>query len=364
MKLSLVISSLGAGGAERVLTTIAAGLAARGHEVVLTTLSGGDDFFDAGPGVRRVSLGVMGPSAHRRQAVVRAWATVTALRRALLAEGPDVVLSFVDRTNVAVLLAVATKLPVVVSERTDPRRHDPGAWWSRLRRLAYRRAAVVVVQSEAFRPWAEAMRPRRVAVVPNPVTPVPSEEVVPADVASTLPYVVAVGRLGFEKGFDQLVEAFGDVVLPRRPDLSLVIAGDGPERDRLARLIASRGLGARVHLIGRRPEVGALVAAARLLALPSRFEGFPNVVLEAMARRVPVVAFACPGGVTDVVVDGVSGVLVAEGDVQALGTAIVSVDGDDERRLALAAGGAAVAAAHEADRIIDQWLEILEAATA
>ena len=124
------------------------------------------------------------------------------------------------------------------------------------------------------------------------------------------PVVLFVGRLAAQKAVDDLLAAL-DVLQHVRPDLRALIAGDGPLRDRLEEHAAAVGLRASVKFLGHREDVPRLLAACDLLVLPSLYEGLPNVVLEAMRFRKPVVATAAPG-TTEVVADGETGLLVPD----------------------------------------------------
>jgi glycosyltransferase involved in cell wall biosynthesis len=134
------------------------------------------------------------------------------------------------------------------------------------------------------------------------------------------PLVGAVGRLAAEKGFDHLIRAF-DRILREGADAGLVIAGEGDDRPRLEALVAELGLGDRVRLVGHRGDVYDLFEAMDVFALSSLREGLPNVVLEAMAMEVPVVATRV-AGVPAAVADGVEGLLVTPGSADELATAL------------------------------------------
>jgi glycosyltransferase involved in cell wall biosynthesis len=155
------------------------------------------------------------------------------------------------------------------------------------------------------------------------------------------PYVLAVGRLVPQKGFDVLVDAVGRLAGTERTfNWDLIIAGDGPERERLSARVRRLGISDRVRLVGQanRDEVVDLFHHASLFVLPSRREPFGIVSLEAMAAGVPVVATDV-GGVAEVVHDGVNGCLVPHGDVTALAEAIRRMWSDRPLRIALASRG-------------------------
>jgi glycosyltransferase involved in cell wall biosynthesis len=170
------------------------------------------------------------------------------------------------------------------------------------------------IHTERFRAPDPAYRGRLRALFPRPVRLV----------------VGAAGRLSPEKGFGQLVEA-APPVLRQYPDAGFVLFGDGPLRQEIADRIEALGLGDRVILAGFCDDLDGFLPALDVLALPSFTEGLPNVVLEAFAARVPVVATAV-GGTPEVVDDGVSGYLVPPGDPDALARRLQELLGDEGRR--------------------------------
>jgi glycosyltransferase involved in cell wall biosynthesis len=154
--------------------------------------------------------------------------------------------------------------------------------------------------------------------------------------------VLAVGRLRAPKDFVTLVAATAQLA----PDVACVhIVGDGPDRPAVEREIARHRLEERVVLLGEREDVAGLLASADVFVLPSRSEGMPMSVLEAMAAGLPVVASAV-GGVPELVIDGETGTLVAPGDPDALARALGALVADPAARARL---GAAARARAEAE---------------
>ncbi|HEV3119074.1 MAG TPA: glycosyltransferase [Gemmataceae bacterium] len=149
--------------------------------------------------------------------------------------------------------------------------------------------------------------------------------------------VGAAGRLSPEKGFSKLVEA-ATTLVPRDNGLGFVLFGDGPLRDALAHQVRAYGLEHRFVLAGHRTDLDALLPFLDLLVLPSYTEGLPNVVLEAFAAGVPVVATAV-GGTPELVEDGVNGYLVAAGDPVSLAERIARALSSEPRRRDMGARG-------------------------
>jgi glycosyltransferase involved in cell wall biosynthesis len=167
-----------------------------------------------------------------------------------------------------------------------------------------------------------------------------------------------MGRLEPQKGFDLLIRAYASVA-DSRPDWDLTILGEGGERRALEGLVARLGLSTRISLPGRDPEALGALRRSDLFVLSSRYEGFPNALLEAMACGVPVISFDCPSGPADIVSDGVDGRLVPAEDVDGLAAAIVELTGSEPLRLAFGAKGAEAAARYSVDRLARRWEEVL-----
>jgi glycosyltransferase involved in cell wall biosynthesis len=314
------------------------------------------------PRVRRVGLNLMGEPASSLQAARlnrRRW---RALRRALRDAAPGVAIAFVAETNVLTLAAcLGLGLPVVVSERANPRHYPIGRLRSFLRRRLYPRAGAVVVQTEAAARWTRREVPRaRVRVIPNPVLPPPGPEPAsgPRQADRT---VVALGRLKREKGFDVLVRAFA-LCVSRHPDWSLLLIGEGEERGSLESQIAALGLGGRVRLAGHVERPGGLLRAASVFVLPSRSEGFPNSLLEGMACGLPAVAVDCPSGPAEIIENDRNGLLVPPEDPGALAAALDRLMSSAGDRRRLGAEAARVLTRFDLARVAALWEAVIDEA--
>ena len=175
------------------------------------------------------------------------------------------------------------------------------------------------------------------------------------------PYVLGIGRLVPQKGFDLLLRAFAQAVAAGERDTDLLLAGDGVERANLETLAAELGLGDRVRFLGRvdRPEAVRLFTGCRFFVLPSREEPFGIVNLEAMAAGKPVIATAV-GGVPEIVTDGANGLLVPGENVEALATGMLHLLRDEPLRDRLAANASNAVRAFDWSAITDQYQAVYE----
>lgn len=360
-----LVNSMQGGGAERVAATLCNHWAETGHKVTLVpTFSGrGDCFY---PLDERVHLEYLADRVgNRSRSAFNKIRRFITLRRMIRESNPDVVVSFFPYVNVAaVLTSWNLQIPVVVSERTYPPAILLGSALELLRRLTYRRASSVVVQTQRTLQWLEVCcSSARGRVIPNPVIyPLPCGEPVvnPSTVvARTRRLALAVGRLGKEKGFDQLIEAFGALAL-QNPEWDLIILGEGSERKNLEQLRDCLGMKSRVHLPGRVGNPGDWYALADMYVMSSHFEGFPNTLLEAMAHGLPAVSFDCETGPADIIRHGVDGFLVPPSEgVEGLARAMDTLMRDEGMRQRMGEEAIAVRDRFSAQRIMAEWDEVL-----
>lgn len=363
MRLTLVIASLEAGGAERVLVTLANHWASQGWSIVLLSFDDGSEppFYDLNPHIQHRPLALSSDSRSLAEGVLNNLHRLSTLRRAIQDSRPHVVLSFVDRTNVLTLLAtLGLEIPIVISERTDPACHRIGRGWEALRWLAYRRCARLVTQSRAAMSYFPPSLQRRTHIIPNPVASAPARAArARSESARTL---LALGRLSEEKGFDMLIRAFSSLA-PTHPAWTLTIWGEGVQRKALERQCDELSLRDRIRLPGRTNAVTEVLSEADLFVMSSRYEGFPNALCEAMASGLPVVSFDCPSGPREIIRDGIDGVLVPTGDVEALARALEALMDDETRRKTLAARARDVVERFSIESVARMWDQVLQEAT-
>ena len=362
MRITLVISDVGGGGAEGVLAGIANYWAERAHEVMLITVASAkdDNIFPLHPGVRRIGLRLMGDSSHVVAAGWNNFRRLKRLRQAIKVSHPDVVLSFIDKTNVLTLAAsLGLGIPVIVSERNDPRHHNIGTVWARLRHLLYPQATAVVVQTDGARIWAERfLKSHMVHVIPNAVSVPDIARNGRTELKPPGWRIAAMGRFVPQKGLDVLLKAFAQCAR-KHPDWSLIIVGEGGERKRLEALAIELGVANRVSMPGRMQHPWRTLCRADLFVLSSNYEGFPNALMEAMACGLPAISTDCPSGPREIIRDGVDGLLVSPNDVPALAGAMDRLMVNPTERQRFGARAPEVVERFSRDKIMSLWDEVV-----
>jgi GalNAc-alpha-(1->4)-GalNAc-alpha-(1->3)-diNAcBac-PP-undecaprenol alpha-1,4-N-acetyl-D-galactosaminyltransferase len=360
MKVTLVIYGLGGGGAERVMSILANYWVAQGWEVTLMMLVDATQpcFYTLDPRIQLKSLGLAKNSTNVFAAIYHTWQRVMRLRREIIADRPDVVISFMNSVNVYNILACwQLDIPTIVSEHTYPGATDANKIWQLLMKWTYRYADAIAVLTQNAVPFYPTTQGYRTIVMPNPVLAPPpavmTERLLPT------PSLIAVGRLDPRKGFDLLLRAF-DRIHDRHPDWQLTILGEGEIRAELEDLRSQLQLTDRVHLPGAVQNVPDYLHQADLFVMPSRVEGFPMALCEAMATGLPVLAADCLSGPRDIIEDGVNGLLVATENVEALAAGLDALMSDPAKRQQLAQNAPHILDRFGLERVMAMWTQEIE----
>ena len=360
MHLTLIISSLSPGGAERVLSELANYWTSQEHQVTLITFSATNHkpFYLLNSKIRLIQLGQRQNESSRLMRLLKAFKRILCLRKVLQAVKPDVVISFIDVMNlITILVNAGLKIPVIVSERIDPHFHSIPLFFNIIRPWLYRCAQKVVVQTNSAASYFANSLQNIIEIIPNPVMPARYEKSMTAFVKS----IVAVGRLDAQKDHRILIQAFSRLHT-KYPQLRLTIYGEGAERHNLQTLINSLYLQEKVVLAGTTPNIHQKLTEGDLFVFPSRYEGFPNALCEAMAVGLPVIASNCSGNV-DIVRDTVDGRLFPVGDIDKLTAIMEELINDTAQRERLAHEAQTIVDRFHSDRVMHMWDDVLAKST-
>lgn len=365
-KILFLVSSMNAGGAERVVANLTNALTEHGNSVtVMITFSGrGECFYTLSDKVElrylADEIGTVG------RGLWTYWRRFRALRHLMSTERPDVVVSFLTNVNLAALVSTCfVDVPVIACERVYPPKLPLGFLWEHLRQWSYPHASRVVMQTNKGLQWLNETIPKaRGVVIPNPVLfPLPDSKpriehsaLIPPD----RKLLLAVGRLDVQKGFDSLINAFA-LLSSELENWDLIILGEGAMRQALEAQVKALCLESRVYLPGRVGNVGEWYKRAELYVMSSRFEGFPNTLMEAMTHGCAVVSYDCDTGPRDIIRHEVDGLLVSPvGDVPALAKCLGRLMGDDTDRQSMAQRAIEVRGRFSAERVLALWDRLFE----
>ena len=367
MRLLILISSMTSGGAERVSATLANYWASKGWDITIVTLFQQSlDFYELHPAVKRIALELTSESGNVLTGLWQNIRRVIALRRVLHQIQPDVALGMMTTANVLLALA-ACNLPTlrtIGAERIYPPQMPLSYLWETLRSHTYGLLNAVTALSSEGKDWIKTnTNAQRITVIPNAVAwPLPRQEPRMSPSAlyqSERQLLLAVGRLDAQKGFDRLIEAFSNLA-NKHPDWDLVILGEGSLRTTLERSVRELGLEHRIFFPGRAGNMAEWYKSADLYVMSSRFEGFPNTLVEAMAHSLAAVSFDCDTGPRDIIRHELDGLLVPPGDVPGLTAALDRLMSDALTRQRFAERAVEVRERFSMEKIAGMWEKLFE----
>jgi GalNAc-alpha-(1->4)-GalNAc-alpha-(1->3)-diNAcBac-PP-undecaprenol alpha-1,4-N-acetyl-D-galactosaminyltransferase len=347
MKLTLISSSLEVGGTERVMSLLANYWAQRGWQVTILTLDPGysEPFYDLDRQIDLLPLGISGGDRGLWATITNNFQRVQILRKAIKNSKPDVVISFGTKVNILSVLACwGLKVRTIVTEQVHPNFSGLDKFWQFWQNWTYRRADLITVQTHSALSFFPSGRGFNTAVIPNPIA-LPESETLESRLYTDDRYLLAVGKLTHQKGFDLLIRAFAQVK-SRHPEWTLTILGEGSMRQELESLCTQLNLDDLVSMPGAVKNVDAYLRRADIFALTSRYEGFPVALGEAMACGVPAIATDCLSGPREMIHDGTDGMLVVPDNVDALAVALDLLMSDPSKRQYFS---------HYAPRILDRF---------
>ena len=310
MKISFFIGGMRRGGAERVISILANDYCSRGWDVDIVLLLQNAVEYDLNSRIRIVDLAKKSGGY-----VQNAPRWLLGIRRYLKERKPDRVVSFVGRINALVLTAAAgLKLPIVVSERNDPKNDGRGAVMQWYCNRAYRGAKAIVYQNEHEKSCFDKALEHKGIIIPNPVSVAAVKE------DGFVPVVATAGRLIAQKNQKILVDAMS-MVHKRFPEAKCRIYGEGTLRSDLQAQIDALGLKDVVTLEGNVKDIHTRLAQCGIFALTSNFEGLSNALIEAMMVGLPCITTDYPGA-RELITDGENGLVVPMNDAAALAAAL------------------------------------------
>lgn len=310
MKILMVITGMQSGGAERVMATLCNELSQH-HLVRLAIMKTAATDYEISNQVQVVAGNVEGQ---------KIWKAVQFSKKEIENWNPDIVLSFMTKTNIIALLArkmAKVKPPVVIAERANPY-HTRGILRV-VRNILYHYANGAVFQTEQAQLYYKNIIECKSAVLKNPLNP---DFKVKPFCGERSSRIVCVGRLSEEKNQRLLIDAFTELAL-KFPNYTVEFYGDGPLKENLKQHIQELGMQDKIKIMGRKDHVQDYIKDAACFVLPSNSEGMPNALLEAMALGIPSIATDCPiGGSAFIIEDNENGILIPMNDEESLKAAL------------------------------------------
>lgn len=341
MKLSIVTATLTSGGSERVISLLANAFYAKGYEVSIVCLNKHIVYYPLDPNIKVL----FAEDEVKSESVIKkmGW-----LRNYVKTSSPDVVVPFMEAVYCVTLLAlVGVRVPVISSERIDPRRSP--FFRNILRRLFLPLTTHLVVQTQDIKNFYPGFIKKNTTVIYNPVT----EKVFSLPQVEKKNSIISVGRLYQQKNQRMLINAFSMIVNDFK-DYQLVIYGEGPLREELEKQVRDMNLEGRVLLPGVTEDVAGKLNESKLFCLSSDYEGMSNALIEAICVGLPIISTNVSGA-EELIDSGKNGEVVEIGDTNALADAMRSLLSNEEKMAEYGQNNKRLAPKFNTASIVEQW---------
>lgn len=365
-----IAGTYNSGGMERVLANKANWLVAHGHEVIIVTTDqrGESPYFPLDARIKCYDLAINYEENNGKSFLnklihypFKQWKHKVRLTALLKELRPDIVISMFcnDASFIPSIKDGSKKILEIHFSRFKRLQYGRKGLWRLADWWRYKTDAKVVSRFDKFvvlthedkEYWGNL---RNMCVIPNART---FEVNQPATLEAKK--VVAVGRLNHQKGFDRLIDAWS-IVDNVVSGWKLQIVGDGELRELLQNNIRELGLSNQINIGRAEKDMVSVYKDASILAMSSRYEGLPMVLLEAQAAGLPIVSFDCKCGPKDVIENGVDGFLVEDGDIEQLAQKLVVLMQDANLRKQMGSAAYAHSERYSEERVMKQWTELFD----
>jgi len=357
--IAFILSSLDAGGAQRVVCVLANKLV-HNHNIVIIVFYRCPIFYDLDP---RIKIVFCKPEyVHKKyrtiiHSIFMHTQLIRKIKKQLKINKTDIVIGFM--TTASVYSIIASKLlniRCVISERVHPEYSSINSFWIKIRRVFYPHAHMLVVQTQAIKNYFSGfIAEDKIVIIKNPLDQYLSDARAFDDIKENI--ILNVGRLEHQKNQEMLIRAFANLNIK---NWTLIIVGEGEKRKKLESLIEQLNIKTQVILTGNVNNVYDFYNKSKIFAFTSRFEGFPNALTEAMHYGLACISTNCPSGPSDLIKNNENGILIPVGDQEALENGLKKLVNNPNLRSIY--GQKAVEATNELDveTITRKWLEIFK----
>ncbi len=363
-KIAFVIPYIIGGGAEKSLLTLLDNLDRSKFEPLLI-------YFTQIPGDRNYMANDVKQICLKKISRYSAPRLIFSLAKVMEREKPSLMVPFMPYASFLTLLArrlAGLHMPVIISQRnnlTVELQHENFPFLkTKLARRLFPQAELIHCISQGIKTDLTdnfGLPPEKIVVIYNPfnlreIDVLKQQEVEHPWFSEAVPVLLACGRLTAQKNYPLLFRAMRQVL--EKMQIRLIILGEGEERRNLEVLASRLGLMSHVAFLGFQPNPFRFMSRAKALILSSAWEGFPRVIVEAMACGLPVISTRCPYGPEEIITHGVNGYLVPAGQETPLAEAILQVLNDEALRSRLAQGGLRRALDFSTDKVVPQFEEL------
>lgn len=356
-KIAFYIGSLERGGAERVIVNLAEYFQKEGYKVYVVTKLKEADEYALSDGIIRV-VADLDDAEETKSRIQNLYLRVHKLRKVWKEIKPDIIVSFIRKNNVmAIASSRCLKIPVVVSVRSNPKRELSGFIMKKISFFLFGLADGIVLQTNQAKEFFPKFLQKKVIILPNSLNtaflnfPKLSEE---------KKEIVTVGRIDENKNQSMLVKAFGEIAAIY-PDWVLKLYGNGEKKEELESYVKTKRLENQIIFMGEVSDIQNRIKDSAIFVLPSKQEGMPNALIEAMTLGLAVISTDCPcGGPADLITDGENGILIPVDDSKELKNSLEKLMDDSNYRNKIGEDAIKIVERLHPDIVNKMWKEYLE----
>lgn len=358
--IAFVIGSLTAGGAERVISTLSNELIAT-YNIVIIELVKSNPFYKLDPAIKIVSCkSELKPSKNIFEAIRNNIFLLKKISNYIKSEKINLIIGFITNVNILTLVAARlNKIHCIISERNNPEIDNaPKKKWDFFREKLYKKADFLVVQTPLIKKFFDKlMEPEKVIILPNPL----SSSFVEAynKKVEKENIILNIGRLTAQKAQHLLINAFGNI---NNDNWKLIVVGEGDKKQEYESLIKKLNLNDKVILAGKSEDIESYYSKSKIFVLTSNFEGFPNVLIEAMYMGLACISTDCPTGPSDIIRNDENGYLIPMGDQISLEVQLKNLMSEKFKRESFGKLAHETASKFEAKKIVGKWEQLIIAA--
>ena len=350
MRMLFVTSSLGGGGAERVMSLLINHYYDMGNDIKVVSLVSDRHEYKINSSIENIFV------AKSSNKFVKLFERYLKLKKIVKEYKPDIIISFIAEINIYTLLCTKKDDNVIISERNNPNL-DPNSKLIRfVRDKIYRKAKTIVFQTCDARNYFKYITDERCFIIPNPVI----GDLPKWNPDSKEKFIFSAGRLTKQKNFPLLINAFYEFH-KKHKDYNLVIAGEGEDKEELEKMIESLDIQKNVRLIGFTKDVHKYMSECQMFIQTSNYEGISNALLESLAIGVPTIATDCPiGGSKMIIKNNENGVLIQVNDIVALISAMNNIEENENFKMKISRNARKTRETYSVEKIIKDWDNVIE----
>lgn len=353
--IAFYIGGLSKGGAERVMINLAGFFKENGYRIYLVTKAKEADEYNIPDGITRIVADIT-PDEEGKSRVLNLLKRIIKLRRIWKEIKPNIIVSFIRKNN---LMTIASSrglsVPVLVGIRSNPERELAGGLFKKLSFFMFRFADGIIVQTKQGKDFFPDYLKKKVVVLPNSLTDQFIDKEV-CDYSKRKKEIVAVGRIDSNKNQKMLLDAFC-CIKDEYPEWSLKLYGDGEDKD----LLSNQYVDDRIEFCGQIDSVADEIYDASIFVLPSKQEGMPNALIEAMALGIACISTDCPcGGPAELISDGVDGIFISVDDTEGLINSLRELMDNSDKRELIGNNALDIRERLNPDIVNDEWKRYIE----